>query len=376
VAIVVAVIVAAPKIHRGLPASLLAVVVATAVAEVAGARVAVIGELPSSLPLPSFPDVSMDRVSSLFGSALAVAALAALESLLSAKVADGMAGAGRHDPNRELVGQGLANLASPLFGGMPATGAIARTAVNVRAGAHTRVAAITHALVLVVVVFAGSDLVSRIPLAALAGVLMMTAIRMVEVHNVRAIVRATRSDALVLGVTAVVTVAFDLILAVEVGLAAAAILALRHVARSSTLIADPLPLIDASVADELRRDHIISYRLDGALFFGAVQRFLAELSSVSDVEVVILRLPELQVLDATGAQAIGDIIEDLERRHITVLLKGARVEHLRILRSVGAIDRLAHVNHLFDDLDTAIAHAHDHVSRRHDHSVASVTQEA
>jgi SulP family sulfate permease len=170
-----------------------------------------------------------------------------------------------------------------------------------------------------------------------------------------------------------VTVAFDLILAVEVGLAAAAILALRHIARTSTLIADPLPLIDPSIADELRRDHIVSYRLDGALFFGAVQRFLSELSNVSDVEVVILRLPQLQVLDATGAQAIGDIIEDLERRNITVLLKGARVEHLRILRTVGAIDRLAHVNHLFDDLDAAIAHAHDHVRRRHGHPTAKVT---
>jgi sulfate permease, SulP family len=373
-AIVVAVIVIAPRIHRALPASLLAVVVATVVAGLADAQVDEIGSLPSSLPLPSLPEISMDRVSSLFGSALAVAALAALESLLSAKVADGMAGAGRHDPNRELVGQGLANLASPLFGGMPATGAIARTAVNVRAGAHTRVAGITHALVLVVVVFAGSDLVSRIPLAALAGVLMMTAIRMVDVHNVRAIVRATRSDALVLAVTAVVTVAFDLILAVEVGLAAAAVLALRHVALTSTLIADPLPLIDTSTADELRRDHIVSYRLDGALFFGAVQRFLSELSSVSDVEVVILRLPQLQVLDASGAQAIGDIIEDLERRHITVLLKGARVEHLRILRTVGAIDRLAHANHLFDDLDLALVHAHEHVSRRHEHPTAHMAE--
>ena len=375
-AIVVAVISVVPRIHRGLPASLLAVVVATAVAEIVDARVDVIGSLPSSLPLPSLPDISMDRLSSLFGSALAVAALAALESLLSAKVADGMAGAGRHDPNRELVGQGLANLASPLFGGMPATGAIARTAVNVRSGAHTRVAAITHALVLVVVVFAGSGLVSRIPLAALAGVLMMTAMRMVDVHNVRAIVRATRSDALVLMITAVVTVAFDLILAVEVGLAAAAVLALRHVARTSALIADPLPLIDPSTADELRRDHIVSYRLDGALFFGAVQRFLSELSNVSDVEVVILRLPQLQMLDATGAQAIGDIIEDLERRHITVLLKGARAEHLRILRTVGAIDRLAHANHLFDDLDEAIAHAHDHVRRRHQHLTPHATVEA
>ncbi|MGH9132469.1 MAG: SulP family inorganic anion transporter, partial [Ilumatobacteraceae bacterium] len=281
-----------------------------------------------------------------------------------------------HRSNMELVAQGVANIASPLFGGMPATGAIARTAVNVRAGAHTRVAAITHAIVLLVVVFAGSDLVARIPLAALAGVLMMTAIRMVEMRNVRAVMRSTRSDAVVLAVTAIVTVAFDLILAVEVGLAAAAILALRHVARASTLIADPLPLIDTPTADELRREHIVSYRLDGALFFGAVQRFLSQLSSVGDVEVVILRLPELQVLDATGAQALGDIIEDLERRGITVLLKGARVEHLRILRSVGTIDRLAHANHLFDDLGAAIDHAHDHVRRRRDPALATAADDS
>jgi SulP family sulfate permease len=316
------------------------------------------------------PDISMDRIGSLFGAALAVAALASLESLLSAKVADGMAGVGRHDPNRELFGQGLANLASPLFGGMPATGAIARTAVNVRAGAHTRLAAIVHAAVLVIVVFAGSTVVARIPLAALAGVLMMTAIRMVDRHNVRSVLRATRSDAIVLVVTAFVTIAFDLVLAVEVGLAAAAVLALRHVARTSTLIAEPLPLLDRDVADELRRDRIVAYRLDGVLFFGAVQSFLSELSAISDVDVVILRLPELQSLDATGAQALGDIIEELEQRGITVLLKGPQPEHLRTLEQVGAIDRLAHTHHLFDDLDAAIEHAHEHVRRRHPRAAA------
>lgn len=113
----------------------------------------------------------------------------------------------------------------------------------------------------------------------------------------------------------------------------------------------------------LRHEHIVVYRLDGALFFGAVQRFFNELTAVDDVKVVVLRLPELQILDATGAQALGDIIDDLERRHITVLLKGPRPEHLRILREVGAISRLAHENHLFDDLASAIAHARDHVHR-------------
>lgn len=363
VGLVVAVMVVVPRIHRGLPASLLAVIAATVVARIGDAGVGVIGELPSSLPSPSLPAFDAGLISELSGAVLAVAALGALESLLSAKVADGMAGVGRHDPNRELIGQGLANIASPLFGGMPATGAIARTAVNVKAGARTRVAAIVHAVVLIGVVFAGSGLVAEIPLAALAGVLMVTAVRMVEVHNVRSIVRATRSDGAILAVTAVVTVGFDLILAVEVGMAAAAVLALRQLARTSTPVAEPLPLLDADTVSALRSDHIVSYRLDGALFFGAVQRFLGALASVDDVRVVILRFPDLQMLDATGAQALGEIIEELERRGITVLLKGPRAEHLRILREVGAIDRLAHENHLFADLDAAIAHARTHVDR-------------
>lgn len=363
VVVVAVVMIGAPRLRRGLPSSLLAVIAATVLARVLDLDVAVIGELPSSLPSPSLPEFSTGLVSDLSGAVLTVAALGALESLLSAKVADGMAGAGRHDPNRELVGQGLANIASPLFGGMPATGAIARTAVNVKAGARTRLASIVHALVLFAVVVAGSGLVAEIPLAALAGVLMVTAVRMVEVHNIRAIVRSTRSDALILGVTASVTLAFDLILAVEVGMAVAAVLALRQFARTSVTVAEPLPLIDADTAARLHADHIVSYRLDGALFFGAVQRFLHELTAVGEVEVVILRFPELQVLDASGAQAIGEIIDELEHRGITVLIKGPRDEHLRILRAVGAIDRLAHENHLFTDLDQAIAHAGEHVAR-------------
>ena len=367
VVLVALIMVIVPLIHRGLPASLLAVVAATVVARVGGAGVGVIGALPSSLPAPAFPAFDPGLFSDLFGAVMAVAALAALESLLSAKVADGMAGTGRHDPNRELIGQGLANIVSPFFGGMPATGAIARTAVNVKAGARTRVAAIVHSLVLIGVVLAGSGLVAKIPLAALAGVLMVTAMRMVEVHNIRSIVRATRSDAAILTVTALVTVAFDLILAVEVGMAAAALLALRQLSRRSVPIAEPLPLLDSETASALQAQHIVSYRLDGALFFGAVQSFLGTLASVGDVRVVIMRLPDLHILDATGAHALGEIIDDLERRCITVLLKGPQPEHLRILREVGTINHLAHEKHLFTDLDAAIAHARSHVDRADHH---------
>jgi SulP family sulfate permease len=360
-ALVACVMVGAARLHRALPASLLGVGAATALAELAHLDVARIGALPGSLPAPALPDLGWGRVSALASAAVAVAVLAALESLLSARVADGMAGTGRHDPDRELFGQGLANLASPLFGGMPATGAIARTAVNVRSGARTRVAALTHAAVLALVVYLGGGLVARIPLASLAGVLMVTAARMVEAHNVRAVARATRSDALVFAATAVATVAFDLIVAIQVGMAVAAVLALRSVARTASAVPEP---VEASGGDPgLLGEQIISYRLDGALFFGAAQRFLAELTASSDARVAILRLPELQVLDASGAQALGEIVAELERRHVTVLLKGPRPAHLRTLRAVGVLDRLAHEHHIFADLDSAVAHARAHVER-------------
>jgi SulP family sulfate permease len=298
--------------------------------------------------------------------AFAVALLAGLESLLSAKVADGMSDAPAHNPDRELFGQGLANLVSPLFGGMPATGAIARTAVNVRSGGRTRLAAITHALVLVAVVYLGGSLVARIPLAALASVLMVTAVRMVDLRGVRMVLRSTRGDAAVLVLTAVATVAFDLIVAVEVGVAVAALLALRAVARNARVVAEAVPCADdvsPNTEQALLREHILTYRLDGALFFGAAQRFLAELTAVHGVRVVILRLPSLQVLDATGAQALGEIVSQLEARNITVLIKGPRPEHLRVLQAVGVLDQLGHEHHLFDNLDDAIAHAHQHLDR-------------
>src|SRR4051794_19160961 len=364
VVLVAGIMILLPRVRRSLPASLLAVVAATALAQLAELNVPRIGSLPDRLPAPAFPDVTAARISELLSPALAVAALAAIESLLSAKVADGMADTTRHDPDRELFGQGLANIASPLFGGMPATGAIARTAVNVRAGARTRVAATTHALVLVLVVLLGAALVAEIPLAALAGVLMVTAVRMVDPHNVRAVTHATRSDAVVLVVTAAVTVTFDLIVAVEIGIAVAAVLALRSVARTASATPQTIEnQLDLDDEQQLLHEHILVYRLDGALFFGAAQRFLTELTAITDVQVVVLRLPDLQVLDATGAQALGEIVAELEARHITVLIKRPRPEHLRTLRAVGALDRLAHQRHLFQHLDDALEHARHHVQR-------------
>jgi len=359
-----AVTVVAPRLHRSLPSSLLAVGGATAVTQLAHLDVRRIGALPSSLPAPHLPGLAVSRITDLFGAAMAVAALAAIESLLSAKVADGMSDGPGHDSDRELFGQGLANLVSPIFGGMPATGAIARTAVNVRAGARTRAAAAIHAVALLLVVLFAGPAVSKIPIAALAGVLMVTAVRMVERHNVAAVVRATWSDALVLGLTAGATIAFDLIVAIEIGVAVAAVLALRSIALATAATPSSIPVeVDDDGEHELLAEHIVAYRLDGALFFGAAQRFLTELTDVSDTRVVILRMPDLQVLDATGAQALGAIVTELEDRGITVLLKGLRPAHRQVLHAVGALDRLADERHVFDDLEAAITHARRHATR-------------
>lgn len=335
-----------PRLRRSLPASLIAVVVATALAEALGAALPRIGALPAAVPAPNLPPIDPDTLRLLAGSAIAVAALAAIESLLSAKVADGMSDTSRYDPDRELVGQGIANIASGLFGGMPATGAIARTAVNVRAGARTRVSAMTHAIVLLVVVLVGAGLVGRIPLAALAGVLVVTAFRMVDVRAARSIIRSSRSEAAIFAVTAAVTILFDLILAVEVGIAVAALIALRALARQSGVEREPLgPLVAEVTAEEeqaLLRDRIAVYRVDGALFFGAAQRFLDELAAVTDVDVVILRLSGIRLLDATGANALAEIVRDLDARGIAVLVKGVRTEDRPMLEAVGVLAALRH----------------------------------
>src|SRR5574340_838857 len=202
-----------PKI----PFSLVTVALATVIVQLFHLDVATIGTIPSGFSAPTLEFLHLDEVASLIAPALAVAALAALESLLSATAADSMAIGTRHNPDRELFGQGLANIAAPLFGGVPATGAIARTAVNVRAGARTRLAALTHAVILAGIVYFAASLVAEIPLAALAGVLLATTVRMVETASIAAISRASRADAVVMLVTFLVTVALDLVTAVAIG---------------------------------------------------------------------------------------------------------------------------------------------------------------
>lgn len=345
------------------PFSILAVIVATAVAQLAHLDEAKpIGDLPSGLPVPSLSFLDLGSLGTLLAPAVAVAALAALESLLSASVADGMTVGQQHDPDRELFGQGIANIAAPLFGGVPATGAIARTAVNVRTGASSRLAALTHAAVLAVIVFAAAPLVSKIPLAALSGVLLATAIRMVEVGSLRAMAKATRSDALILVLTCVATLALDLVYAVIIGLVVAGALALRAVAKQARFDQVPLDRGDHSVEEHtLLAEHIVAYRIDGPLFFAAAHRFLLELTEVADVRVVILRMSRISTMDATGALVLKDAVQKLKRRGILVLASGIRPSQVQVLDSVGALDLLRHEGRECASTPEAIRGARHHL---------------
>jgi SulP family sulfate permease len=371
--VVAALILLIGRIRPAWPIALAAVVLSTVATQALELSVATIGALPAGLPTPSLPDANLSSLRELAVPALAVAALAALESLLSATVADAMTVSERHDPDRELLGQGIANVVTPLFGGLPATAAIARTAVNVRSGASSRLAALTHAAVLLVIVLLFVDAVAMIPLAALAGVLIATAIRMVEGSSVRAVAHASRGDLLVLVITLVATVALNLATAVIVGIIAAGALALRQMAHSARL--HELSLDEFAAGDEaihsaeeraLLDQHIVAFRFEGPLFFGGGHAALLELTEVSEVRIVILRLSHLTSLDRTGAEVLADTIGRLERRGVTVIVSGLPARYAQALAATGVLAKLQHAQHLFDHTPDAIDHARAHVSRHGD----------
>ncbi|PKQ25569.1 MAG: sodium-independent anion transporter [Actinobacteria bacterium HGW-Actinobacteria-4] len=348
------------------PFSLIAVTAATVVTYAAHLAIPTIGNLPTGLPTASAAFFDVSLMQTVLPAALAVAALAALESLLSATVADGMSVGERHDPDRELFGQGLANIAVPFFGGVPATAAIARTAVNARAGATSRLAAIVHAVALLAVMLVAAPLVAHIPLAALAGVLLATTLRMAERASVLALMRSTRADGWILALTFAVTVALDLVTAVGVGLGVAVVLALRTVAKTARVEKVPLEVGDYSEEEHaLLREHIVAYRLDGPLFFAAAHQFLIELTNIVDVRVVILRMSRVSTVDATGAKVLEDAIGRLEARGIVVLLSGLDESHRNVLRALGVGAHLRTLGRVFADTPAAIAHARELVAAPH-----------
>lgn len=322
-----------PRLNRTIPGSLVALVAATGAAVGLGLDVPRIGAIPQGLPVPALPPFDPAKLGGLVQPAIALAALGAIESLLSAAVADRLAGTPPHDPNRELIGQGLANLAVPFFGGIPATGAIARTAVNIRAGARTRFSGVVHGLAIALVLVVLGPLAAQIPLAALAGILVAVSFRMIEWELIRRVWRATRSDFAVLALTFGTTVAFDLVLAVEVGLAAAALLFIRRMA-DLHLTMRPAPGLDAALPEPLR-GAVAVYDLDRPLFFADAHRFAEALQAEPGRRAVILRLDATTTLDVTAAQALEDVLATLRRRGTLAVLCGLAPEALALLDRLG-----------------------------------------
>lgn len=313
-----------------IPFSLLTIITAAIFANVFTVDAAEIGDLPVMPPTPSASFLEWSAIPSLGGAAVTIAVICALESLLSATVADRMRGRGsRHDPNRELFGQGLANLVSPFFGGMPASAAISRTAVNVRAGATTRLSALTHALGLAVLAIAAAPLVAHIPLAALAGVLIATAIRMLELGVLRTFGKVSRADGVVMLLTAVLTLVHDLLAAIAIGVAVAGISAIRQIAAATRTESGG------------HEGDVATFHLDGPLFFAVTHRLLHTFERPPSSGAVVFRCAKVSTIDSSGALLLRDVIEALESAGKHVHLAGVREDHHRALTAVGVLPRLA-----------------------------------
>ena len=342
------------RITTSIPASLVGLVLATAIATSFHLNVPTIGSIPQSLPMlqsiPHWNDFGLIR--ELINPALALAALGSIESLLSAVVADGMTVSEKHDSDRELIGQGLANIVVPFFGGIPATGAIARTAVNVRAGGKTRLSGVIQGVAIAIIVLTLAPLAAQVPLAALAGILMVTSIRMIEWEAIGLLLRATYADFAVMMLTWMVTIFFDLVLAVEVGLIAAGALFIK---RMSELNLGKIPETEAfppGIPLELSKQ-ISVYRVDGPVFFGAAERFVTFLRDEPDVKYLVLRLRYVPNMDTTGLVALQDIYQDLQRHDCRLLLSGLQPEVQKLLERTGLMDKIGREN-CFETTDAAI----------------------
>jgi sulfate permease, SulP family len=311
-----------PRISRRLPTPLIAVVVASILPAAFGwSRVALLGELPTRLPRPSLPGIPWGLWNELVLASLAIFLLASLESLLSASVVDSLAKGHRTDNDQELVGQGLGNLASALFGGIPVTGVIARSATNIQAGARTRLAAILHALTLLAMMIALAPLVARIPLAALAGVLIAVALRMIEVRMLRTLWRGSRAEAAVFLTTAGAILVADLIVGVPVGMIAAFLYVIYEMSR---LNVRPIPLAeedrDAQDSDSGRCAAVRLIRVEGPLFFASGFHLRNAVNRLNGRRYSVLDLHQVPFLDMTGVEFLDEAVELLRRRGAEVLL--------------------------------------------------------
>lgn len=311
-----------PKITRKIPGSLVAILVTTVAVyyldlpvETIGSR---FGEISASLPAPAFPHITPEVLQSLVKPAITIALLGAIESLLSAVVADGMTG-GNHRSDTELIAQGTANIFSSLFGGIPATGAIARTATNIKSGGRTPVAGIIHAVVLLLILLFVGKLAALIPMATLGGILVVVAYNMSEMKNFVSVLKGSKSDAAVLGVTFLLTVLVDLTVAIEAGLVLATFLFMRKMIQQSGVK-------EMEVGDEYQdRDELPGgvdiFDLSGPLFFGAAYKFKDAMRLIEKPpKVLILRMKNVPIIDATGIHVLKEIIRDIEQKGTKLLL--------------------------------------------------------
>lgn len=339
-----------PRVSTRIPGPLVALLLATAAVQLFGLPVETIGSrfggVPSGPPAFRFPTVPLGVLPELFSPALAIALLAGIESLLSAVVADGMTGR-RHRSNAELVAQGVANLASPLFGGIPATGAIARTATNVKNGGRTPVAGIVHALTLLVIVTTVGRWVALVPMAALAGILLVVAYNMSEWRVFLGLFKGPTSDVLVLLVTFGLTILVDLTAAIQVGVVLAALLFMRRMAEVSEVrsVTDQLKDVERMGFEAENPDVVLPegtevFEIAGSFFFGAAQRFSEALAEVKRVpRVVILRMREVFAMDATGLHALEEVHHRFTKQGTIVLISGIRAQPLMVLQRSGTLER-------------------------------------
>jgi SulP family sulfate permease len=343
-----------PRIFKRIPAPLVAMVTATVVQRLFHfANVATIGSafggIPQSLPHFVLPAVTFSEVLKLIGPAFTIALLGAIESLLSAVVADGMSGT-KHDSNQELVGQGIANIFSPLFGGFAATGAIARTATNIRNGGTSPLAGVVHALTLVVIVLLLAPLASNIPLCALSAILFVVAYNMSEVRRFTHMVRtAPKPDVAVLLITFLLTVFGDLVIAVNIGVMLASLLFMKRMGEAVNIEQQSHADLQKEIEDEqfsLPANTVV-YALEGPFFFGAAERLESTLEKIhSHAEILVLRMGKVPFIDATGLQTLWDLRDTCKRHKTRLVLCGMRPNVLEKLKRAGLAGQIGEMNML------------------------------
>jgi sulfate permease, SulP family len=365
------IIIFGPRLTTRVPSPFVALIVTTAVVtlfdlpvETIGSR---FGEISGRFPTPAIPAVSLDRIQALVGPAFAIAMLGGIESLLSAVVADGMIG-GRHRSNMELVAQGVANLVTPILGGMPATGAIARTATNVKNGGRTPVAGMVHSLTLLVITLAAGRWAGLIPMATLAAILVVVAYHMSEWRAFHAELRSPKSDVAVLLATFLLTVFVDLVVAIEVGMVLAAFLFIRRMAEVTNVNAVTRELDDDVTGDDpdpnavsRRRipDGVEVYEINGPFFFGAAEVFKDTLARVArKPRVLIIRMRYVMALDSTGMHALKDVVHRSRGDGTVVLLSDVHMQPLVALTGSPVLDEIGRAN-VFANLDDALNRARE-----------------